>query len=127
MPVTTVNIDKLKLKVIRVGDRLLSQIESGVVDQTTLYSWDADQLENNQGSVVWTGTMDVDSVKNASVVTLIPIATILKNRKPGAYVLIASDAAQESGRRMTTIPADGRAMGGRFRHRADHLQGRAAG
>ena len=38
VPVTTVNVDKLKLKIVRVGDRLLSQIESGVVDQTTLYS-----------------------------------------------------------------------------------------
>jgi uncharacterized protein YfaS (alpha-2-macroglobulin family) len=34
LPITTVNIDKLKLKLIRVGDRLLSQIESGTVDET---------------------------------------------------------------------------------------------
>jgi uncharacterized protein YfaS (alpha-2-macroglobulin family) len=93
VPVTTVNIKKLSLKVIRVGDRLLSQIESGLVDRTTLYSWDEDQLETNQGQVIWTGSMDIDSVQNASVVTLIPIADILKNRKPGAYVLVARDAA----------------------------------
>jgi uncharacterized protein YfaS (alpha-2-macroglobulin family) len=95
VPVTTVNIDKLSLKVIRVGDRLLSQIESGVVDQTTMYSWDETQLESNQGSVVWSGTMDVQDVKNDSVVTLIPIRDILKDKKPGAYVLIASDAAKK--------------------------------
>ena len=83
VPVTTVNIDKLKIKVIRVGDRLLSQIESGVVDETTLYSYDQTQLENSQGAVVWSGTMDVANVKNDSVVTLIPIHDILKN-KPSA-------------------------------------------
>ena len=94
VPVTTINIDKLRLKIIRVGDRLLSQIESGVVDQTTLYSWDESQLENNQGSVVWTGTMDVANVKNDTVVTLVPIRTILNDKKPGAYVLIAEDAAK---------------------------------
>jgi uncharacterized protein YfaS (alpha-2-macroglobulin family) len=94
VPVTTVNIDKLKLKVIRVGDRLLSQIESGVVDETTLYSYDQTQLESNQGAVAWSGTMDVANVKNDSVVTLIPIRTILKDKKPGAYVLIARDAAK---------------------------------
>src|SRR5579872_3439330 len=44
VPVTTVNIDKLALKIIRVGDRLLSQIETGTVDNTTLYGWDAKQL-----------------------------------------------------------------------------------
>jgi alpha-2-macroglobulin len=94
VPVTTVNIDKLKLKIVRVGDRLLSQIESGVVDETTLYSYDQTQLQNNQGAVVWSGTMDVANVKNDSVVTLIPIRTILKDKKPGAYVLIARDAAK---------------------------------
>ncbi len=41
--------------------------------------------------------MDVDNVKNASVTTLIPVTDILKDRKPGAYVLIAQDAAQKSG------------------------------
>jgi len=92
VPVTTVNIDKLRVKLIRVGDRLLSQIESGTVDETTLYSWNATDIETNQGSIVWQGTMDVANIKNDSVVTLIPIHNILKDRKPGAYVLIASDA-----------------------------------
>jgi alpha-2-macroglobulin len=94
VPVTTVNIDKLKIKVIHVGDRLLSQIESGVVDETTLYSYDQTQLETTQGAVAWSGTMDVADVKNESVVTLIPIREILKNKQPGAYVLIARDAAK---------------------------------
>ncbi|MDE2350537.1 MAG: alpha-2-macroglobulin family protein [Alphaproteobacteria bacterium] len=94
VPVTTVNVDKLRLKVIRVGDRLLSQIESGVVDETTLYSWDEQQLEKDQGALIWSGTMTVAGVKNASVVTLIPIKQILKDRKPGAYVLVADNAAK---------------------------------
>ena len=95
VPVTTVNIDRLTVKIIRVGDRLLSQIETGLVDQTTLYSWDSKQLENNQGALVWQGSMAVDAVKNDSVVTLIPIRDLLKNRKPGAYVLIVQDAAKK--------------------------------
>ncbi len=95
VPVTTVNIDRLAVKIIRVGDRLLSQIETGLVDQTTLYSWDSKQLENNQGALVWQGSMAVDNVKNDSVVTLIPIRDLLKNRRPGAYVLIAQDAAKK--------------------------------
>lgn len=95
VPVTTVNISKLKLKVIRVGDRLLSQIESSVVDETSLYTWKDSDLETNQGKLVFEGTMDVAMVKNDTVVTLIPINQILKNKEPGAYVLIAKDAAQK--------------------------------
>jgi uncharacterized protein YfaS (alpha-2-macroglobulin family) len=95
VPVTTVNISKLRVKLIKVGDRLLSQIESGVVDQTTLYGWNDTDLENSQGKLVWQGTMDVQVVKNDSVVTLIPINKILKDRKPGAYVLLAMDDAKK--------------------------------
>jgi alpha-2-macroglobulin len=98
VPLTTVNVAKVKLKLIRVGDRLLSQIESGTVDETTLYSWSAHEIENNQGSLVWQGTMDVRNIKNDTVVTLIPIDSVLKNRKSGAYVLIASDAARKTNR-----------------------------
>ena len=97
LPVTTVNVDKLDLKVIRVGDRLLAQIQNATVDQTTVYGWDAKELEQNQGALIWQGTMAVTNVKNDTAVTLIPIHDILKNRKPGAYVLIASDAAKKSG------------------------------
>ena len=92
VPITTVNVSKIKLKLIRVGDRLLSQIESGTVDETSLYSWSANEIQNNQGSLIWQGTVDVANVKNDTVVTLIPIDQVLKNRKPGAYVLIAWDA-----------------------------------
>ncbi|MBV9692312.1 MAG: alpha-2-macroglobulin family protein [Alphaproteobacteria bacterium] len=96
VPVTTVNISKLRVKLIKVGDRLLSQIESGVVDQTSLYQWNDNELETSQGKLVWQGTMDVAVVKNDSVVTLIPINTVLKDKKPGAYVLLAMDAAKKT-------------------------------
>jgi uncharacterized protein YfaS (alpha-2-macroglobulin family) len=95
VPVTTVNVSKLRVKLVRVGDRLLSQIESGVVDQTTLYGWNDNDLQNSQGKLVWEGTMDVQVVKNDAVVTLIPIGQILKDKKPGAYVLLAMDAAKK--------------------------------
>ena len=96
VPVTTVNIAKLRLKVIRVGDRLLSQIESGTVDQTTLYSWKNSDLESSQGTLVWTGAMDIANSKNDTVVTLIPIRDMLRGKPPGAYVLIAMDATKDA-------------------------------
>ncbi|MEY4880408.1 MAG: hypothetical protein RJB62_1877 [Pseudomonadota bacterium] len=58
VPVTTVNIATLDVKLMRVGDRLLSQLESGIVDQRALYWYERDQLESAQASVVWTGQMD---------------------------------------------------------------------
>ena len=40
--------------------------------------------------------MDVTNVKNDTVVTLIPINEILKDKKPGAYVLMAMDAPKKT-------------------------------
>jgi hypothetical protein len=96
VPLTTVNVTKVKLKLIRVGDRLLSQIESDTVDETSFYSWSAKEIENNQGTLIWQGTMDVNLVKNDTVTTLIPINQVLKDKKPGVYVLIASDANKKT-------------------------------
>ena len=42
-----------------------------------------------------------DNVKNDTVVTLIPIHDILKGKQPGAYVLIAQDAAKANARATT--------------------------
>ncbi len=93
VPVTTINISKLKLKVLRVGDRLVSQLETGVVDETTLYGWSDNQIETAQGSVVWQGEMDVALSKNEAVTTLIPLRDMLKTSAPGAYLIMAQDAA----------------------------------
>ncbi len=93
VPVTTVNIAKLKVKIIRVGDRLLAKLETGAVDQSTLYTYDEQQIEQEQGSLVWQGEMDVASPKNEIATTLIPFRDAVKNEKPGAYLIVASDAA----------------------------------
>ena len=124
VPVTTVNISKLTLKIIRVGDRLLSQIQTGTIDSATLYSWGAKELENNQGTLVWQGTMAVDNIKNESVVTLIPIHQLLKDDKPGACPG-GPGRRQETGEgRRRLACAVGDAVGGGQRHRADQLHQR---
>ena len=97
VPVTTINISKLKLKVLRVGDRLLTQLETGVVDRATLYGWDSNQIQTAQGSVVWDGEMDVALSKNEAVTTLIPLRDMLKTAAPGAYLIMAKDAAKKTG------------------------------
>ena len=95
VPVSTINVERLTIKIVRVGDRLLSQIATGTLDQAQLYGWDQRELERNQGVLVFQGSMKVDNVKNDTVVTQIPIHDLLKGKKPGAYVLMASDAAQK--------------------------------
>lgn len=97
VPITTVNVGKLNIKVIRVGDRLLSQIQTGLVDQREFYEYERNNLENEQGQVVWEGQLTVpNNRRNDEVVTLFPLRRALKERHPGAYMIIATDAADQS-------------------------------
>ncbi len=93
VPITTVNVEVLDLKVLRVGDRLLSQLERGLLDQTQLYSYEKYDLENAQGQVVWQGQMIVQGRKNQTVETLFNVRDAVTDWRPGAYVIMASDAA----------------------------------
>ena len=92
VPVTTVNVSKVKLKVVRVGDRLLSQLQTGLLDETSLYLYDERRLSEDQGALIWTGEMDVTLSRNEIVTTLFPIRDVLKPNTPGAYMILASDA-----------------------------------
>jgi hypothetical protein len=92
VPVTTVNVSKLEIRVLRVGDRLLSQLSQGLVDESALYSYDAQNIEDQMGAVVWKGTMAVEGAKNGTVTTLIPMRTAIKDKKAGVYLILAKDA-----------------------------------
>ncbi len=93
VPITTVNVDALAIRVIRVGDRLLSQLQSGLLDSRVLYGWDVQQIESQRGRVVWDGTLSVAAVRNRSVRTLFPIREALSDAQPGAYLILAENAA----------------------------------
>ncbi len=97
VPITTVNVARLDVKVIRVGDRLLSQLQTGVVDQREFYEYDRDNLENSQGQVVWQGQLSVPgNRRNDEAITLFPLRKALKQVLPGAYLVIATDSAETS-------------------------------
>jgi uncharacterized protein YfaS (alpha-2-macroglobulin family) len=95
VPITTVNVARLDVKVVRVGDRLLSQLQTGVVDQREFYEYDRDTLENTQGEVIWQGQLSVPgNRRNDEAVTLFPLRKALRQVLPGAYLVIATDAAE---------------------------------
>jgi uncharacterized protein YfaS (alpha-2-macroglobulin family) len=97
VPITTVNVARLDVKVIRVGDRLLSQLQTGVVDQREFYEYDRDTIENEQGQLVWEGQLSVpNNRRNDEAITLFPLRKALKQTLPGAYLVVATDAATKT-------------------------------
>jgi uncharacterized protein YfaS (alpha-2-macroglobulin family) len=93
VPITTVNVDTLSLKVVRVGDRLLSQLEDYVLDQREIYY--AGTYTDSQGATVWSGEMTIANLKNQAVTTTFAISDAVKEMKPGVYLVLAKDKARE--------------------------------
>ncbi|MDA1071706.1 MAG: alpha-2-macroglobulin, partial [Proteobacteria bacterium] len=91
LPVETVNVDTLEVRIYRVNDRaLVSEIRNGMVFGD-LYNWALDDLADNSGELVWQGQMTVDNVANQSVRTAIPIGETIGTLEPGIYAAAAVD------------------------------------
>ncbi len=92
VPVTTVNISEVRLRLLRINDRnLIDQVAQGRIGQT-LEGYDVDSLAQDAGEQVWAGTMPVESETNKAVITGVPMDTVLPQPKPGVYLLSAVDA-----------------------------------
>lgn len=89
VPVTTVNVAGVAVKVYRINDRnVVPQLIDGRLFQP-LNPYRARTLAENDGELVWQGDVEVESRRNAAVVTALPLEQALDGPKPGLYVLTA--------------------------------------
>lgn len=95
VPITTVNVDKLNIRVVRVGERMLARLYTYVLDQREVYSYETNGYEQDEGSLVWEGQMMVAGNRNMAVRTAFPVADVIKDQPPGVYLVIAKDAARD--------------------------------
>jgi uncharacterized protein YfaS (alpha-2-macroglobulin family) len=92
VPLTTVNVDFTKLKLLRINDRnLVSEINRGNF-LNNLYAWDAQRIADEAGEQVWQGSMPVEGGRNVRVVTSVPVIEMIPEIKPGVYLLMARAA-----------------------------------
>lgn len=96
LPITTVNIDTLDIRVMRVGERMIARLREGLIDSDELYSYEIGELENDQGALIWQGEMEVDAELNQSVRTVFPLRDILTDQEPGAFLILAEDARERT-------------------------------
>ncbi len=87
MPIETVNVDKVKVTVSRIGDRILARTELGKSwsDTQGEYDPETETPVSTIAAPVWSGVLSVKKRLNERVITGFPIAEILTPRKPGAY------------------------------------------
>ncbi len=90
VPVITVNVDRVSLKLMRINDRnLINEVYDGRF-LTNLEGYSREQIVERSGELVWEGSMDIQLERNKRVVTAFPIDEVAPETKPGIYVLMAS-------------------------------------
>lgn len=92
LPLTTVNVDKVHLKVMRVVDRNLIDEVADFDLSRGLDGWSTRRIEDTDGEVVWEGTVDTPGPKNERVRTGIPIDKIVDRSLPGVHIVTAEPA-----------------------------------
>jgi uncharacterized protein YfaS (alpha-2-macroglobulin family) len=89
LPLTTVNVDKVKLRLLRVNERNL--VPSLDAERLTMSfsSYEVDEIINRTGSLVWEGEMAITGERNRAVTTAIPLKDMLHEKGPGIYLAVA--------------------------------------
>src|SRR6516164_5837390 len=97
LPLTTINVDKVKLRLLRVNERNL--IPSIDTERLTMSfsSYEVDEIINRTGSLAWQGEMAISGERNHPVTTAIPLTELLREKGPGVYLAVAerSDLRQD--------------------------------
>ncbi len=94
--IDTVNVSKLYVEVWRIVDRNLVRKSISAPDPTPegQYADDyGDDSPDDEGSVVWKGYVQVKGDPGAHATTVFPLGAVLKEMKPGGYVIKARDAS----------------------------------
>ena len=89
IPIVTVNLSEVDLKIHRVVDRnLVRAFRKGYFGRA-LSPWDERDIVNSLGEEVWAGRGKVELQLNKEVVTALPIGDVISDFKPGVYVMRA--------------------------------------
>ena len=89
IPLTSVNTDKLGVRVLKIGDRnLINTIRSPeFLEQMEHYQ--VQKIIDESGRQIWQGVMDVKTDLNKDVITAFPALEAAGRLEPGIYVLAA--------------------------------------
>jgi uncharacterized protein YfaS (alpha-2-macroglobulin family) len=103
--IETVNVQRLSIEVWRVVDRNLVRKAISAPEPTAEgeYAGDwGDDSPQGEGRLVWEGQVAVNGAAGQRVTTVFPLGAVLKEMKPGGYVIKAKDAS--GGRGLSADP-----------------------
>ena len=89
IPLISVNTDKVKVTLYRIGDRNLIDNVLGYEFERNLQGYSLEEIADQKGQKVWTGELAVERELNAEITTAFPITEVLPDLQPGVYLLAA--------------------------------------
>jgi len=89
IPLLSVNTGALDVAVYRIGDRNLLGSVTGYDFQRNLYNYSLQDIADESGEKVWSGTLQVAKALNEEVTTAFPISEAVPHLAPGIYLLAA--------------------------------------
>lgn len=98
LPLRTVNVKTLAVKVMRIGDRGLASAMHDGNWKDALAGYNVESFSTNGAETVWQGKLDVKpGEKNKESVTAFPISALPQPLRPGIYVAVAwNDAGKKA-------------------------------
>jgi len=89
IPFVAVNVSEVKVKIIHVPERNIQAVEMNWFSNQ-FSRWDSDNLQNEQGQVVWQGTYRYPSETDKTAISGLPIEEMMgKKLLSGVYVIEA--------------------------------------
>lgn len=96
IPVVTVNVAEIEAQVVRIGDRSLVQAIGEGPFLRQMGSWEASDIADRRGELVWSGIVEVKGDLNRDVTTAIPVGEVVKDLKPGVYAMTAASKTRQN-------------------------------
>ncbi|MGI4794141.1 MAG: alpha-2-macroglobulin family protein, partial [Janthinobacterium lividum] len=110
--IQTVNVPLVRIRVLRLAARKAAADAGGDAHwgdslDPSKQSWQLYELRGRASSMtqIWSGTMQTGPGRNRTVETAFPLAGIVDPAKPGAYLILAEDAAKPAAN-LTPNPDD---------------------
>src|SRR5262245_57105668 len=97
LPLTTIKVDKVKLRLLRVNERNLVPSIDAERLAMSFSSYEVDEVINRTGSLLWEGEMAISGERNRPIAKAIQLKDMLRENVPGAYLVAAqhSDLMQD--------------------------------
>ncbi|BBK35418.1 alpha-2-macroglobulin [Allostella sp. ATCC 35155] len=96
VPLTAVNSERAKLQLLRINDRALVEQVARDGFSAGLSQTEVDEIAEQTGSRVWSGEIDLPAgERNRPRSALVPIAEMVRERKPGLYLMVATPVEQQ--------------------------------